>query len=270
MKMHPEDYRDLFTASAEKEEICIRHDGLVLGHSESPWDEAIALFDPALRERVPDGIMDHLIPDFSTATPETRTASMVAFMDAASPYYDFMVMTLCGIPEIRLLGTPDDYQKILAAASQLAERFDKHLSLYFQHLLPVLRTLVQQAEGAPIDHRFWGSIYKYDSFSGGDSCNGWLTAFVNYVHSNGKRDGSSTLMQKSGKTFDWKKVDARASRGLGISPASIPSHVCAVPFLWNYYDKEFPMTFIGGPLGIDNVDGYLTPSLSYGVLHQAR
>ena len=35
-----------------------------------------------------------------------------------------------------------------------------------------------------------------------------------------------------------------------------------------YYEQEIPMTFIGGILGIDDVEGFLTPCLSYGVLEQ--
>src|SRR3989339_1053518 len=268
VKLHPEDYRSLFTTTEGKETIEIRHDSLRRGDPMSPWSEALALFDPALRERVPAGIMKQMLPVFSTATPETTAASMIVFMDAASPFYDYRVDTLCGLPEIRLLGTAKDYQKILAAARELAKLFGKHLGLYFQHLLPVLETLAEQAAGAPIDDLFWKSIYKFNSRSGGSRFNGWITAFLNYIQTpefdNGFDSSKGGLVQKDERLFDWNPEERISMPGLSIG--SVPSHVSAVPFVWNYFETEIPMTFIGGVLGIDVEDGYLTPVLSFGVL----
>src|SRR3989338_3392263 len=130
---YPEEFRHLFTRSSEKANITVRHDGLMLGEPGSPWHEAISLFNLEFKKVVPPGIMKHLLPRFSTATPETEAASLIAFMDAAKQFYDYDVMTLCGIPDIRLAGTPTDYFRILSAASMLAEVFAERLGRYFTH-----------------------------------------------------------------------------------------------------------------------------------------
>ena len=159
---------------------------------------------------------------------------------------------------------------MLAAARELAKLFGKHLGLYFQHLLPVLETLAEQAAGAPIDDLFWKSIYKFNSRSGGSRFNGWITAFLNYIQTpefdNGFDSSKGGLVQKDERLFDWNPEERISMPGLSIG--SVPSHVSAVPFVWNYFETEIPMTFIGGVLGIDVEDGYLTPVLSFGVLEQ--
>lgn len=263
VKVHSEEYRHLFIGSDAKQTILVRHDGLERGNPSSPWGDVFPMFNAGLRERVPAGIMDHMLPGFSTATPESDAASMVSFMDAASPFYDYRVKTRCGIPKIRLLGTTEDWQKLKRSAAMFADTFGKHLGLYFQHLLPVLATLAEQAGGAEQDDEFWKSIYRFNSRSGAAKFNGWITAFVNYIQADGK------LVQKPDSIFDWKNTNGGwGMKGLDLG--CVPSHVAAVPFIWDYLGTEIRMSFLGGVLGLDDEDGYLTPALSYGIVENAK
>jgi hypothetical protein len=262
VKMHPEAYRGLFTTSPDKQRIDVRHDGLRLGDPKSPWHEAIAMFSPKLRELVPPGIMDHMLPSFTTATVETQTASLVAFMAAASPFYDYHVHTRCGIPEIRLAGTPDDYRKMLNAAAQLSEVFRPHLGRYFDHLLPVLTTLTSQADGAPVDEAFWRSIYKFESSSGTAAFNGWSAAFVNYVNDAQR----NLLVEKPADVFDWQNPGSGWGMR-GLQSGSVPSQICTAPFQWHYFNETKKMLFAAGMLAVDEHEGSVMPGLSYAVLH---
>ncbi len=273
VKRHPEDYRQLFTHSDEKRLIEVRHDGLVKGDASSHWHEVFPMFNAGLREKVPTRIMDHMLPIFSTATIETDAALMVSFMDAASRFYDYKTYTMCGIPEIRLLGAPEDWRKLEKSAAKLAETFSKHLSLYFRYLLPVLGTLADQANDAPQDDEFWKSIYKFESVSGTDTFNGWITAFLNYIQTpevNGTKYTQASkgeLVQKKDNLFDWMDKGDKKIWGMkGLPSGCAPSHISVAPFIWDYYGEQIDMIFAGGVLGIDNEDGYLTPSLSYAVL----
>lgn len=273
VRRNPEDYRSLFTSSKDKEKsrIDVEHNGLRLGDPSSPWHEVLSMFGSALRERVPPGIMEHMLPPFSTATVESQAASMVAFMDAAGSYYDYHCHTLCGIPEVRLAGEPEDYRRILNAARQLAEPFGPHLGRYFDHLLPVLSTLSEQAAGAPVDQSFWRSIYKYESHSGSNLFNGWITAFVNYVQtveiqeSKYQKAQKGEVVAKPEELYDWTQLEGPyGMRGLNVG--SVPAQVCTAPFTWHCRGEEKKMLFAGGVLGVDDVDGSVTPSLSYAVL----
>ncbi|WP_442935794.1 DUF4419 domain-containing protein [Nostoc sp.] len=50
--------------------------------------------------------------NFSTTTPITHTASHVVMMNAFQKYFDYVMYCVCGIPEITLLGTVEDWQSI--------------------------------------------------------------------------------------------------------------------------------------------------------------
>jgi hypothetical protein len=39
-----------------------------------------------------------------------------------------------------------------------------------------------------------------------------------------------------------------------------------VPFEWEYYDKKFPMSFVGGVSSVELSDGFLTPKLGVTVI----
>ena len=258
VKNNPERYRNLFTTKPDKQTIEVRDDSLLMG-SPSNWGRTLGLFDPELRRRVPDGIMERMLPGYSTDTPESIVATLISFMDAASPYYDYRVITRCGIPQIRLLGTLDDWQKLVVCATGLSEVFSQDLGTYFKHLLPVLRRIAMQANPSdPPDVKFWESIYKFESQSGGDRVTGWCTAFVNYI-----KDIKGNLEPKGQYLYDWENVGWG-----GIDSGAFAAHVSNVPFVWDYYDVEYPMNFLGGVLGIDNDGGFVRPVLSYAIAHR--
>jgi hypothetical protein len=210
---------------------------------------------------VPAGILDAMLPAYTTETPESRVASLISFMDAASPYYQYSVRTMCGIPRIRLFGTVEDWRLLLACARKLAERFDAHLGVYFKHLLPVLKKITEQADPAtPVDDGFWRSIYKRDSSSGGDEVTGWATALVHYLK---QPDGK--LVEKDSRCADWSRPTNH--RVAGLKHDGFALHLASVPFTWKLVNMKLPMKFVGGILGVDDEDGFLTPCLSYAVVH---
>lgn len=278
VKQNPNDYRDLFTTSEGKELIRVQVDELDLDNLDSPWHLGVERINAMLKKKVPSEIMAECLPGFSTDNLESTTASMIAFMDAASPYYDYLVRTCCGIPKIRMFGEAKDYRRLLESCQKLASRFEKHLGLYFKYLIPVLEKILAQVSGAePHDNDFWSSIYNHYSGSGRDDMDGWITAFVNYEYHGGK------FYQKKESLFDWKTNLSDEKRyGEGINRDVMPSHLSCVPFLWQYakdhvgrqYKQEggvvFDCRLVGGLLGIENVDGFATPVLSYAVLRGAE
>lgn len=258
---HPDDYRSLFTSSGERQTIEVRDDSLVRGDHSSDWGKTLSLFEAELRRRVPVGCLESMIPGFSTDTPESRTATLIAFMDTVQSFYSYRFITLCGIPQIRLDGTAEDYQELADSAEKLAGFFSKHLEPYFRHLLPILRTIAQQAGSAETDNEFWSKIYSHHTGSGYSVASGWITAFLAYTPNK-----SGELMPKEKRLFDW----ANLKEDEGIPYGNFPQHISSVPFTWRYLADEVPMTFIGGVLGIENDGGFISPQLSYGVLEAGR
>ncbi|KKP67337.1 MAG: hypothetical protein UR66_C0004G0085 [Candidatus Moranbacteria bacterium GW2011_GWE1_35_17] len=272
VNLHPEHYRHLFSTSNEKVRIDIRNDALRKGNPNSPWHQVLEQFDIKLRDHVPSNLMPNFLPLFSTSTSETNATTMVAFMSTVRKFYDFHTKTMCGLPRVRLLGEAADYSKLCESAERLSSSFQDHLGSYFNSLLPVLRKIEQQASGEPLDTQFWSSLYKFNSESGTDLFNGWIAAFVNYVQTApqeayGNRPADAgTIHPKHETLYDWEKEPN--FRNYGIAVGSIPTQISVAPFIWHYFEEELPMQFVGGVLGVDNVDGYATPSLSYAVVHK--
>ena len=73
---------------------------------------------------------------------------------------------------------------------------------------------------------------------------------------------------KEKKYADWRAIGAYD----GLNSGGEPSHLSRVAFTWQNgrnwpFDRQKAMHFIGGVLGVDVLEGALTPALSYGVLH---
>jgi hypothetical protein len=127
------------------------------------WDvkelaEAVSGFSRQIREATDPAIHDALICDFTTTTAEMRTASEVAIMDTYSSYFRYqMVQCICGIPQITLTGSVDDWQR-MRERIEIFESFG--LDWWVRRLRPVLDQFVPAAAGEP-DREFWRGMYKF-------------------------------------------------------------------------------------------------------------
>lgn len=255
VKQHADDHRDLFTTQPEgKQEVVVRDDSLRY-EAPSDWARSISLVRDPLQELLSEELFDLFLPTFSTSTEESWTAILVAFMDTISPYYEFEWATLCGIPQVRLEGTADDWSELVEGVRRLASRFTG-LAGYFADLVPVLETIARRAsgeQGGRMD--FWRSIYKYEDESGGPYVTGWINAFFAHVQT------SDGLKLKD--RFDWAALGARRD---GYPTNAFPSHVSRVPFVWNYLGTHIPMSLAAGIFGVDFTDGFLTPKLGFAVI----
>jgi len=68
-----------------------------------------------------------------------------------------------GIPNVRLVGTVEDWEKVREKAKRLA-KYD--LEWWIVELIPVLDEFVNAMKGK-VDNKFWKSLYKLDDSSGG-------------------------------------------------------------------------------------------------------
>jgi Domain of unknown function (DUF4419) len=78
------------------------------------WQNLIADFSAQIREASDPVRHETLLCDSSTTTPAIRTACEVALMDSYERYFEYVVGCICGIPEITLEGTSDDWRRMRA------------------------------------------------------------------------------------------------------------------------------------------------------------
>ncbi len=140
---------------------------------------------------------DLVVADFSTTGPVERAASEVVLFDAFQSYFEYDFMTMCGIPQITLLGTAEDWLRIRRRAEVLAE-FD--LTAWTTALLPVLDGIVRTAQGH-VDRAFWESLYKRNNAPGGPYVTGWINVSKAFSAALGSMDASPAGAGAAGDVF---------------------------------------------------------------------
>lgn len=155
----PEQFRALFSRSAEKQTI------IVAGIPERP-EQFVPLLTAVLNKLMPIGTK-RFLPEFGTDTASLRFAREVSLLDAVSPYYDYGVKA-CGLPAIRVLGGIDDWNRLRAAVEDVAELFPDESS-WFDRLAGTLRGL------NPGDSR-WRDFYNAERCGSGSDyeVTGWI------------------------------------------------------------------------------------------------
>jgi len=168
IKQTPDNYRSLFTTAEEgKTEIIIQNG--------DPVNMNFNTLINALKEVVPTNV-DVFLPTFSTSTPLSKLAFYASFADMVSPYYNYS-MLLCGISKVKVLGSPEEYDKMWSALVKLVGIFkdDEVLQPYLTQSLNVFSEIVRSVKKP--DAKFWKEIFTLKKCGSGSEVmvNGWIT-----------------------------------------------------------------------------------------------
>ena len=212
-----------------KETLSVRRDDFVKGDPNNPWPEVFDEFSEQIRQHVGPETHDLLSPDFTTTGPNEKAAAQVVLMDTLKNYFQFDFETMCGIPEITLEGTIDDWQKLREKTLSLA-KYD--LDWWIKPLTPILDQFVAAASGK-VDVKFWRDMYKRNDDSGGPYITGWIVTLFPYA-GRGKR--------RNGYLENWNKEYVFG----GVKTTYFPRGVVYTPFKWIYQGNEVPMHFYAG------------------------
>lgn len=251
VRNHAERLRDRFVAHRGKFEICVERTDLHRGSPENAWDGVIRDLSLAIRKHL-GSRYDELISDFGTTGPVERTACEVALLDAFQPYFEYRVVCICGIPEITLEGTTDDWRRLRGKVEHLTA-YD--LDWWLPHVREVCDQFVRASEG-DIDLPHWKDIYKQERAYGADNVNGWLVKLVPYLKNwqTGNFTARNPLLDDPGGQ---------------VSTNLLPGGVSQVPFRcrWRGQAEDAAMEFLGGFVGVtqDPSTLALRPKLGWAV-----
>ncbi|MCE9668944.1 DUF4419 domain-containing protein [Myxococcus stipitatus] len=183
-------------------------------------------FRERLRGELGPGLPRLLSCDFSTTTDIERMAGDIVLMDVMSPYFDFYLTCICGIPRITLLGTPEDWHSIRRRIDVIAE-FD--LSWWTSSLVPIADEFIRAAEGKP-DRKLWQELYKPVGAYGGDKASGWLMRLFPYVDAGGRLNHRNPMLEVSHAELmeEAKRGDTRFG-ARWLAPDAVPAHLSSVP-----------------------------------------
>ena len=265
LKQNPEKYRDQLVDFTGKKTIQITRNDFKKGKLNNPWHEVFLVFSESIKASIGDSLHNVLVPNFSTTGIAEKSAFEISFMDALSSYFDYELLTRCGIPYIVLEGEPADWKWILDNLD-FFNSFD--LDFWTNRLKPIIEEIYNSSKG---DHNidFWRSIYNYGGMSGLCSTTGWITDFFLYIHEhqmiNNKEYTLNTMLLQNRDSI--MAAQSKNSFIRGITAYNFPSGLSSVDFTWLHSTDTLQMSFIAGFLGIkQNLNSELVTEISYAIV----
>ena len=156
------------------------------------WEEIFPQFTKQISQYAGNHLTELLTCNFSTTTSLEKVASEITIMEAVKPYFEFIIIRIvCGIPEITLEGTPEDWEKLLHKARGLKEY---KLDWWISELEPLLEEFVKASKGE-VNKDFWRNMFKYHSqkkYGAPNIIDGWIVKFFPY-DKEGKRNNLQQL-----------------------------------------------------------------------------
>lgn len=230
INLNAENLRHHFVSHSEKVKIKVRRDEFIKGSTRNDWEGVFSEFSGKICQHIGEATHQLIVADFSTTGSVERAASEIVLLEAMQSYFDYELSTKCGIPSIKLEGTPEDWRSIVERVAKFA---DFGLDWWVNPLLPILREFVSAAEGKA-NTEFWDSIYKYRGAegSGGPSITGWIAKLFPY-----------TVLDRRNACLEGDLSPVIKSRGF------FPNLPSKAPFIWDYHDTKYEMEFVAGLIG---------------------
>ena len=245
--------RHLIVDFPDKQIVTVQRDTFLQGDPNNDWNGVIVEWTLKTSALAPQ-LARQWSPRFSTTDHTSRLAATVAFLESVHQFVDFELVTLCGIPELELEGTVEDWQQLHQRAQQF-RRYD--LDWWLKPLEPVFQQFIAAAQGF-IDHDWWNSIYKYHAESGQNYITGWIHLLFPYLRN---KQGAVTRRNPCLLQFNTEKA---------IYDHDLPYGLSRVPFVWHCQTQSWNMEIVGGFIGVgQRSDGTLRPQMSYAIIHTA-
>lgn len=169
----PEKYTKFFTSSPEKQKISV------------PTNDPTAIGPVAVINELRSKInlpLEMFLPELSTADRSARTAMAAMFCDTVKSYYSYMTYC-CGIPEIKVTGTIQDWTALVESSrllqgAFLGDRVTEEMATYMGQVHDRLREILWHVCSEP-DAAFWSNIFTTKNIGSGGQLeiSGWIKDF---------------------------------------------------------------------------------------------
>ncbi len=176
-----EELRSMFVNFEGERTLSVNGSGISLNNPRSPWERCFPQFTEQIATYTGQDLINVLAGDFTTSTIDSRVASQITVMESMKLYFDYCI-TICGIPQIVLHGTPEDWQSIVERVQFLRQY---RLDWWVDEMLPVLNKIVLASQGE-VDKEFWRGMFKWHDLEHewcGDPetlADGWIVKFYPY------------------------------------------------------------------------------------------
>jgi hypothetical protein len=201
-------------------------------------------FADLMVEKIDEAVVDPMlktwiVPSFSTTTPNDRIVASVMVMATLKNYFDYELRLRCGIPQVTLAGTRDDWLDIYRRVDKLVE-YGPEAAAWRDLLRPVLVRFVRSFDEGWADstegREFWQRIVHYRRGGSGPSfLSGWITAFCTFNDTGVSQARNSTTSQASSVSRPGLRNEAMSGWVSIFLPSAMPQE--------NMHHAELDYTF---------------------------
>lgn len=242
-----EKLRNKFVAFNDKKKLTVRTEHIsnefIKGSISSPWSLAFPAMSDSISKYVKSDIHNLYVQSFSTTTIAEKAAYEIALLDVMSGYFEYEYASACGIPEINIEGTKEDWLKI---KNNLKQFKGYEIDNWINSLEPIVQQFVN-ASNNKIDQPFWSNIFKRKDESGGPYITGWIIKFFPYISQGNQKMVKNPYIEREPKEFME-----------GLQTNEFNNGLSKADFIWNYFGKENEMEFLAGFIGIKQDKNTLT------------
>jgi hypothetical protein len=204
------------------------------------WAKVFLQFEQHIADSMQSNWAQLCCTELSTSTRVSTLVQHATLMNSVKHYFDYCVMTLCGMAYVDVRGTQSDWTKLAMLVREMrtatfAKLNDKFFHQWLTYLEMVLHHISTTYDGKPTPH-FWNSMYKYESYSGMATIDGWSLLLFPY---DGAGEQRIQLVDKPQAHQYVKTLDSHV---LG----NFATGLNVVPFEWKYLDSRFTMKLVAG------------------------
>lgn len=252
VNFNAERLRNKFVDWDGQKTLQVRDDSFVRGSPNNPWYKIFQTFSQQINKHIK---IKGLADPFSTTNITEQLATDATLMDSMKSYFKYEFYTMCGIPEIHLEGTFQDWQNLVARFDSLANIDDGDLWTKWH---PVMKSCLQHfvdAYEGRVDQAVWSNFFKKSGGSGGPYISGWINIFFLY----------NSKGQPSPYTFEW----TQKGHFSGNTSNRVNEGLSSTPFKWFYHGDTFDMECAAGFVGVEQYpDATLRPAIGWAVLYK--
>lgn len=249
-----DELRDLFVDFSGKKMLNVKRNNFVKGSPDNDWESVFPEFGEQINTYTKDGLDRLINQSFTTSTTVEQSAFQITVMDAMSAYFQYSLTVMCGIPEITIEGTPEDWGMI---EQQLPKLAGYDLGWWTDVLTPLVQEFKKAADGA-FNPTFWAKIYDYRQEEIDLVCakttdtylTGWLLDFFPYI--DGERN----------PYLGEKRTESK------VELSDLTSGLAKADLLYDDNGRYYHMELMSGFVGIrqDPETRCLRPEISWAVV----
>lgn len=226
VKENAEDLRKIFVDHEGQVNLDVKR---ISYHPKSKtfWEGMFPDFSAAIEKNTKEEVWKLMSPEFSTTTKIEKAAFEITLMDAMSPYFTYSATIICGIPEITIEGTVEDWEKI---ETRIEELNKYKLGWWVDDLKHIIGECKKASQGE-VNKRFWKNIFivhYQDVVCGQDPYyQGWVFKMFPYLKGGQTTEGKVNYYKnplvkgQAPKKYDAKQVLEMENVPTGLSRAKV-------------------------------------------------